>query len=388
MNYQRPLSALLALAVLFAGSTALAAGSAADPLVSRSYLDTIFHQPLEVYIQTAVNTLHTSFQAKQDGIEAAVDGYIRRQVAVRYAEELGTLVEQRVAQRLAQKPLELTGGMEQRSLKKGDVISGPAGASVLFLSGTGKIAGPAGSEVLNVTAGAVRTPGLDIRTGILYMMLADDGSGVEVTSDTARVLVKDGARAGYEVQYANYAEALNLLGLFQGTASGYELERIPTRQEALIMLIRLQGREADALAYTGAIPFTDLTDWPEGQKYISFGYQAGYTTGTGGNRFSPLDAAPLEQYLTFVLRSLGYQDGTDFVWNTTSRELAVQLGVLSQAELTAIQREGFRRDHVALISYRALSCILRDGDGTLAQRLVSAGVVTQNQLDQAAARIS
>lgn len=384
MGCKRVLAAALALLVLFAGATVLAAGSADDPLVTRSYLSSVFNQPLETYLQTAVAGLQSTLQSKTQGLQEAAEAYARQRVAASYADALGEEAARRAAQKLASAPA-LTEGMEARTLKKGDQITGPAGASVLFVSGSGRICGPAGSEVINITAGGVRTPGLEIRTGILYMMAADDGSGIEVTSDTAIVLVRDGARTGYETSYTTYADALKLLGLFRGSSGGYELERIPTRQEALVMLIRLQGKEAAALAYTGPVAFTDLTDWVDGQKYISFGYQAGYTTGTGGGKFSPLDAAPLEQYLTFVLRSLGYQDGVDFVWNTTSADLAVQLGLLSQSELNAVRRDGFRRDHVVLLSYRALSCPLRDGSGTLAQRLIAAGVVTQAQLDQAAA---
>ena len=52
-------------------------------------------------------------------------------------------------------------------------------------------------------------------------------------------------------------------------------------------------------------------------------------------------------------------------------------------ELTAIDRDGFKRDHVALISYRALACPLKDGSGVLADRLVNAGVLSWDMLDAA-----
>ena len=59
------------------------------------------------------------------------------------------------------------------------------------------------------------------------------------------------------------------------------------------------------------------------------------------------------------------------------------LGLLTYDELAAIQRDGFKRDHVALISYRALGCALKDGSGTLADQLVDAGVFTWAGLDAA-----
>ncbi len=384
MKYRRVIAALLVAATLFTGATALAAGTAADPLVTRSYLETVFNIPLETYVNTALDGVKASLEAKTDGLKAAADAYARQKVAEVYAADLGEAVMERVQELLGEsQQTVLTAGMTQRTLQKGDQITGPAGASVMFVSGMGKVIGPAGSEILNITAGGVRKPGPDIRAGILYMMTADNGSGIEVTSDTAVVLVKDGARAGYEPQYERYARALEVLGIFRGSNKGFELERAPSRVEALIMLIRLMGEEQQALASDPITPFSDLQIWGQGQQYVAYGYRMRYTNGTSPTTFSPNRTNTLEQYLTFVLRALGYQDGVDFVWNTTSRDLAVSMGILSVEELAAVQRDGFKRDHVALISYRALACPLRDGTGTLGDRLVNAGILTWDLLEEA-----
>ena len=151
------------------------------------------------------------------------------------------------------------------------------------------------------------------------------------------------------------------------------------------MLIRLLGEDSAAMAYAGGSHFTDLPDWPEGRRYISYGYQQGYTAGSGGSTFSPNAASALEQYLTFVLRSLGYRDGEDFLWDSTCRDLALDIGLLTREELEQVQRDGFRRDHVALISFRALRCRLKDGSTTLGQRLVQGGAVSAELLEQALA---
>ena len=237
--------------------------------------------------------------------------------------------------------------------------------------------------MLNVASGALRIPGQEIRSQVLYLILADDGSGLEVTSQSARVLVKDGARAGYETRYSRYADALRALGLFRGTGSGDALDRAPTRHEALVMLLRLLGEEQAALAETGAYPFSDTPVWKGGSSYITYAYAKGYTTGSGKNTFSPENPSGLEQYLTFILRSLGYRDGVDFTWNDTSRTLALQLGIVTQSELDAIAQSGFYRDHVVLLSYRALSAPCKDGSGTLADRLTAQGTITAEALRQA-----
>ena len=381
MKYRRIIAAFLVAATVFTGATALAAGTATDPLVTRSYLKAVFNTPLEGYVQTALEGIRATLDAKVEGIQTTATQYAREKVAAAYAERLGEAVMERVTELMSQQTADtLTAGMKQRTVVKGDKITGPAGASVMFVSGAGKVIGPAGSEILNITAGGTRQPGPAIRTNILYMMVADDGSGIEVTSDTAVVLVKDGARAGYEPQYTAYADALRLLGLFQGSNKGYELERCPSRVEALIMLIRLLGEENAALTGSAVSPFNDLNIWEQGKNYIAYGYRMRYTNGMSATTFGPNLNGTLEQYLTFVLRSLDYQDGVDFVWNTSSRDLAQSLGLLTYDELVAIQRDGFKRDHVALISFRALDCPLRDGSGTLADRLVEAGVLTWDML--------
>ena len=381
MKYRRIIAAFLVAATVFTGATALAAGTTSDPLVTRSYLKAVFNTPLEGYVQTALEGIRATLDAKVEDIQTTATQYAREKVAAAYAERLGEAVMERVTELMSQQTADtLTAGMKQRTVVKGDKITGPAGASVMFVSGAGKVIGPAGSEILNITAGGTRQPGPAIRTNILYMMVADDGSGIEVTSDTAVVLVKDGARAGYEPQYTAYADALRLLGLFQGSNKGYELERCPSRVEALIMLIRLLGEENAALTGSAVSPFNDLNIWEQGKNYIAYGYRMRYTNGMSATTFGPNLNGTLEQYLTFVLRSLDYQDGVDFVWNTSSRDLAQSLGLLTYDELVAIQRDGFKRDHVALISFRALDCPLRDGSGTLADRLVEAGVLTWDML--------
>lgn len=380
MKYRRIIAAALAAFTLFTGATALAAGTADDPLVTRSHLKTVFNAPLEDYVDTVFDTLEASWEVKTLGLQEAAESYVRKQVAAVYAETLTEAVLEKAAELRGADETTLTAGMTQRTLKKGDVVTGPAGASVMFVTGTGKVVGPAGSEIINITAGGTRKPGPAIREGILYMMVADNGSGIEVTSNTATVLLKDGARGGYELQYQGYADALNLLGLFRGTDAGYELERAPSRIEALIMLIRLLGEDSDALANDTVSPFLDLSDWEDGRRYVAYAYRMRYTNGTGPTTFGPNQVSALEQYLTFVLRALGYRDGVDFQWDSTCRDLALDIGLLEDGELEAIARDGFRRDHVVAISYRALDCELQDGSGRLSDRLVDMGVVNEDLL--------
>ena len=118
------------------------------------------------------------------------------------------------------------------------------------------------------------------------------------------------------------ANALYTLGLFNGTgtdANGnpiYDLDRAPTREEAITMLIRLMGKEKIAKGYNWdynwGIPFTDVSGWAK--PYVGAAYKWGLTSGTSETTFGGKQKVSAMQYLTFVLRALDYEDGTDIKW--------------------------------------------------------------------------
>ncbi|MBQ3378271.1 MAG: S-layer homology domain-containing protein [Clostridia bacterium] len=83
---------------------------------------------------------------------------------------------------------------------------------------------------------------------------------------------------------AGLAVSLKSLGLFRGVSdSDFDLERAPTRTEALVMLIRTLGRESEALDCTYSHPFTDVPSWAD--RYVAYGYENGLTNGISSTRF-------------------------------------------------------------------------------------------------------
>ncbi len=176
------------------------------------------------------------------------------------------------------------------------------------------------------------------------------------------------------------ADALHALGLFQGTGTDengapiYALDRTPSRQEALTMLVRVLGEEKAAQSAAYVHPFSDVSPWAN--AYVGYAYNTGLTKGVSATSFGDgnVDAA---QYLTFMLRALGYSDTAgDFSWSNPF-SLATQVGIIPQ-ETNLVD---FRRADVALISYAALSAKLKGSDQTLAQKLLSAQTFTQAQYD-------
>lgn len=69
-------------------------------------------------------------------------------------------------------------------------------------------------------------------------------------------------------QAEKLANKLKTLGLFLGDEHGnFNLDKAPTRVEALVMLIRALGEEPQAKAAGKTHPFTDVPTWADG--YVS-----------------------------------------------------------------------------------------------------------------------
>lgn len=174
------------------------------------------------------------------------------------------------------------------------------------------------------------------------------------------------------------ADALHELGLFNGTGANadgtpnYDLNRAPTRHEAVTMLVRLLGKEEDAKNGTWNIPFTDVADWAK--PYVGYAYTNGLTNGTSATTFGGNDTVTASQYLTFVLRALGYESGTDFQWDK-AWELSDKIG-LTSGEYDATTR--FVRGDVALISLSALVCNTKNSGDSLFSTIQENGGISKD----------
>lgn len=166
------------------------------------------------------------------------------------------------------------------------------------------------------------------------------------------------------------AETLYNLGLFNGVgtdANGnpiYDLDRAPTRQEAVTMLVRLLGKESSANRETWELPFSDVANWAK--PYVGYAYSRGLTSGTSATTFSGNSTITTSQYLTLILRVLEYQSGKDFQWDK-AWILSDKIG-LTHGEYTN-NTESFTRGDIAIISKNALSCNLKNSTLTLADIL-------------------
>ena len=177
------------------------------------------------------------------------------------------------------------------------------------------------------------------------------------------------------------ASSLKQLGLFKGVSdTDFDLDRAPTRTEALVMLIRTLGKESEALNGSWSHPFTDVPSWAD--KYVGYGYEKGLTKGVSATEFGSGNADS-DMYLTFMLRALGYSDAAgDFAWNAPDA-LAKAVGILPDVVSTS----NFLRADVALVSWAALEADQKSGMQRLAKKLIDEKIFTGDAYAQATAQV-
>lgn len=179
------------------------------------------------------------------------------------------------------------------------------------------------------------------------------------------------------------ASALYTLGLFQGkqlSADGtpvFALADTATRAEAVTMLVRLLGKENEAKTGTWSTPFTDVPAWAA--PYIGYAYKNGLTVGTDATHFGSETTVSRNDYLTFLLRALGYSDkGGDFTWSN-AHVLAGSVGLLDGESTAAAS---FVRGDLARVSFSALNATPKSGS-TLLTQLSGDGTVTGDAVAKA-----
>ena len=359
----KQIGSILLAAAIVATSAAGAGGSSGDPLVTQSYLE-----------GTYAPTLLTQAQQRADRRTQALYDQVLQEAG-------------------------LAGGFGERRYKQGDVLTLSTGSGCLLLAGEASVRYASGA-VVDVTGGTVVPSGSALEARHRYLAAENTTAVLSVSSATA-VLSLEGSAAlspSASTDYNALADALSAMGLFAGTGtaygSGYDLERAATRVEGLVLFLRLLGEEAAAQAYTGPCPFSDVPEWA--QRYVAYAYDRGYTAGVGtdaaGNpAFGPAHIMDTEEYVTFLLRALGYQDSgesPDFTWQS-ALPFAQEQGVLTGGEVSLFSGlPSFLRAHAVYLSYFALDAPMKDGSGTLLASLSAAGALDGVQAQAVRAQVT
>ena len=181
----------------------------------------------------------------------------------------------------------------------------------------------------------------------------------------------------YTVKQQNTADALNELGLFQGMGPnvGYALDQNLTRAQGITLLVRMIGKENEALNSTYRTPFVDVPSWAEG--YVGYAYTNAITNGMGPDKFGSDVQLNDYMFLTLVLRALGYSDAGEyaqFTWNNPY-ELAKQVGLIEIAAADG----SFTRGDAVNVFWKAMYAEIVGKGITLAQSLIEQGIFTAEQ---------
>ncbi len=184
-------------------------------------------------------------------------------------------------------------------------------------------------------------------------------------------------------EFEIYADKLSSINVFKGTSNGFELDRSPTRLEGLVMLIRLLGKEDDALVESNMESvFTDVPSW--GIPYTNYAFKNGLSKGIGNNIFGADQSLDAQSYHTFLLRALGYDDSMgDFNWNEANA-FALEKGIIGKNTYNDLQTKPLLRRHLAQSSYVSLFINKKDTEKTLINTLVESGDIdatVANQLE-------
>jgi len=191
------------------------------------------------------------------------------------------------------------------------------------------------------------------------------------------VLDFDTMKYGYikypiKIEGKKSAEFLYDLGLFKGVSEdtegnpNFELDREATRPEALAMLVRALGKEAEAQTYPKTHPFTDVPKWADG--YVSYAFDNKITKGISDTEFG-VSFVMDSEYLTFMLRALGYNEAEDgYTWDNPN----------NFANLKGIQNsitQPFLRSNMTDITYHALYAKIKNTDISLWEQLENQGAI-------------
>ena len=232
-----------------------------------------------------------------------------------------------------------------------------------------------------------RTLNLIVISIIILSIAANVPTATVAAAASSPASAESNADADSRTYVYELATRLKKLGMFMGIGENpdgtteFDLDRAPTRAEAVVMLVRSLGKGNEASAYPKTHPFKDVPEWADG--YISYAYDNGLTGGVSADLFDPDAPVSAEMYLTFVLRALGYRDAAnskggdaDFSWDSPwalaawCRILPPDIGLTEftradVVKVTCVTLYACRKDN----RYALFECLILDSAFTINQFL-------------------
>lgn len=205
--------------------------------------------------------------------------------------------------------------------------------------------------------------------------LRETGFTVSVAGHVSAPTVRPDIDSDY-----GYAVGLFSLGLAKGydtTGTNFALKDKMTRVQTIVQVIRLLGKEQEALDKNASHPFRDVPAWAS--PYVGYAYAAGITEGRSATEFDPDGETSAAQFVTFLLRAIGYSERADgFEWNNPFA-FAKGIGMLSVDSACP----AFDRGDALEITWNTLYAIAKNGNQVY-QNLILSKAFTAEALADAA----
>lgn len=179
--------------------------------------------------------------------------------------------------------------------------------------------------------------------------------------------------AAQEGETLRAADALHTLGLINGTGtSGYALESPATRAQAAVLLVRLAGAQQDAAADNWFSGYRDVPAWAS--RAVHYAVHQGWidSPASAGLDFHPDTAITADEWFTFLLRMLGYDDAAGDFSPDSAALFAQHIGLTPQVSTGSLSR-----GQLFVLLESALSFSYKDGSATVISRLIDRGIVSR-----------
>lgn len=174
----------------------------------------------------------------------------------------------------------------------------------------------------------------------------------------------------------DYADYLNSIGLFSGTDKGYELERNSSRIEGAVMTLRLYENELAVVKENIQPPFIDVPSWASLQ--LGYLYDKGIVSGVSDTIFDSMRNITANEYMTYLLKMLGYSATDDFLWSE-SVQYAKEIGILPSDII--IEKSSMSRGKMVELTYYVIKANIKGENHTLESIIAERNGVTSKVMD-------
>lgn len=210
------------------------------------------------------------------------------------------------------------------------------------------------------TVGAVQAAASNGQTAIAVENAMAEGSEYITDENQAAKILAD-------------LDILSGVGTKEDGTPDLALDLPVTRVQATTILVKLLTATETAEYYAEEYNrsgyhlhrFEDVPTWAEG--YVTYAYQNRLSAGISDKVFGSDNVITTTEYLSLLLKALGYETGTDFAWNEAAT-LSDALG-FTRGEHTVFEQ--IDRGALAVITSNALNCMARDRSGTLYEHLTA-----------------